>query len=63
MTMQEENLHAGGKWETINFLGVALAEFVCISFCVSLGLKISLWLTLGFILLTFLLIIKYNSTV
>jgi len=22
--MQEENLHAGGKWETMNFLGVAL---------------------------------------
>ena len=22
MTMQEENLHAGGKWETMNFLGV-----------------------------------------
>ena len=24
MTMREENLHAGGKWETMNFLGVAL---------------------------------------
>jgi len=22
--MREENLHAGGKWETMNFLGVAL---------------------------------------
>jgi len=22
--MWEENLHAGGKWETMNFLGVAL---------------------------------------
>jgi len=22
--MDEENLHAGGKWETMNFLGVAL---------------------------------------
>ena len=26
MTMQEENLHAGGKWETMNFLGVASAK-------------------------------------
>jgi len=24
--MREENIHAGGKWETMNFLGVALAE-------------------------------------
>jgi len=24
--MQEENLHADGKWETMNFLGVALAK-------------------------------------
>jgi len=24
--MREENLHAGGKWETMNFLGVALAS-------------------------------------
>ena len=23
MTMREENLHAGGKWETMNFVGVA----------------------------------------
>jgi len=22
--MREENIHAGGKWETMNFLGVAL---------------------------------------
>jgi len=26
MTMWEENLHAGGKWETMNFLGVALND-------------------------------------
>ena len=24
MTIQEYNLHADGKWETMNFLGVAL---------------------------------------
>jgi len=24
--MQEENLHVGRKWETMNFLGVALVE-------------------------------------
>jgi len=24
MTIREENIHAGGKWETMNFLGVAL---------------------------------------
>ena len=24
MAMREENLHAGGKWETMNFVGVAL---------------------------------------
>ena len=28
MTMQEEDLHAGGKWETMNFLGVALDAFL-----------------------------------
>jgi len=28
MTMREENLHAGGKWETMNFLGVALYKYV-----------------------------------
>jgi len=32
MTMREENLHAGGKWETMNFLGVALwAMLHCIA--------------------------------
>jgi len=29
MTMREENLHAGGKWETMNFLGVALPNQYC----------------------------------
>jgi len=28
MTMQEENLHVGGKWETMNFLGVVLWQFL-----------------------------------
>jgi len=26
MIMREENLHVDGKWETMNFLGVALAS-------------------------------------
>ena len=29
--MQEENLRVGRKWETMNFLGVALSRFCYIS--------------------------------
>jgi len=28
MTMREENPHAGGKWETMNLLGVALNSLI-----------------------------------
>ena len=42
MTMQEENLHAGGKWETMDFWsGLSTARFIESRIVVVGGIKYS----------------------
>jgi len=37
MTMQEEKKHAGGKWEMINFIGVAYITILFLSFIITMS--------------------------